>query len=101
MQLEPLFTIYSLIDTDIGVYALSENKDHNNYYYDPYFLAGQSTNLKLTCHMAKVLAIHILNESISKKQYMVPNKQQLRAACLMNKLKFKYFFIFKPYDGTP
>ena len=97
MQLEPLFTIYSLIETDIGVYALPETYN----YYDPYFLAGQSTNLKLTCHMAKVLAIHSLNESISKKQYMVPNKQQLRAACLMNKLKFKYFFIFKPYDGTP
>ena len=70
MQLEPLFTIYSLIETDIGVYALLETYN----YYDSYFLAGQSTNLKLTCHMAKVL---------------------------MNKLKFKYFFIFKPYDGTP
>ena len=64
MQLEPLFTIYSLIETEIGVYALPETYN----YYDPYFLAGQSTNLKLTCHMAKVLAIHILNESISKKQ---------------------------------
>ena len=64
MQLEPLFTIYSLIETDIGVYALLETY----IYYDPYFLAGQSTNLKLTCHMAKVLAIHILNESISKRQ---------------------------------
>ena len=64
MQLEPLFTIYSLIETDIGVYALLETYN----YYDLYFLAGQSTNLQLTCHMAKVLAIHILNESISKRQ---------------------------------
>ena len=46
-----------------------------------------------------VLAIHILNESITKKQAMVPNKQQLRAACLINKLKFKYSFMFKPYNG--